>query len=95
MTSCRMPYLLIAALVACGCAALRSANSPLTIIDEEVITVSSDDPTIPIQRGEQIAVDGLEGESTRLKLTRFKDDRGRIAVDFDTAAIEPGSAKVK
>ncbi len=95
MTSRRMPYFLIAALVACGCAALRSASSPPTKIDEEVITVSSDDPTIVLQRGERIAIDGLDGESARLKMTRFKDDRDRIAVDFDTDAIEPGSAKVK
>ncbi len=95
MTSCRMPYFLIAALVACGCAALRSASSPLTIIDEEVITVSSDDPTIVNRRGERIAIDGLDGESARLRLTRFKDDRGRIVVDFDTEATEPGSATVK
>lgn len=95
MTSCRMPYFLMAALVACGCAALRSASSPMTKIDEEVITVSSDDPTIVNRLGERIAVDGLDDSSARLKMTRFKDDRGRIAVDFDTETIEPGSATVK
>ena len=95
MMSCRMPYFLIAALVACGCTALRSASSPPPNINEEVITVSSDDPTIVIPRGERIAVDGLDGRSVRLKRTRFKDDRGRIAVDFDAETIEPGNATVK
>lgn len=95
MTSCRMPYFLMAALVVCGCAALRSASSPPTKIDEEVITVSTDDPTIVLQHGERIAVDGLDGKSTRLKMTRFKDDRGPIAVDFDAETIGPGNATVK
>lgn len=88
-------FVLVIAVIG-GCMVIPAAKQAFTIIDEEVVTISSETPSLMIGQGEQIAVEGIPaGKSIRLKRTQFQDDQGRVVVDFDAENLGPETAMSK
>lgn len=75
----------MAVLLVAGCTGSSSVSPPI-IVGERTVTVSSEDPFIEIEEdGTRLAVDGVPlGESIGFKLTKTKDEQGRISVTVDT-----------